>query len=119
MHSTTMLVGSPLDHLGRLVHEDDPAAQLALATARLEAALAEAGHRPADLTELRVSTTDRSALDPVLDVLTERLTVLYAAPRIDVVRVACLSVPGQLVTLETVLHTSAPIQSPDQTKERA
>lgn len=102
-----MFIGSPLDHLGRLVHEDDPAAQLALATARLEAALAGADRRPADLTELRVITTDHGAIADVLDVLTERLAATGAAPAVQVVAVARLAVPGQLVTLETVLHTTA------------
>ena len=104
--ATTMLIGSPLDDLGRLVHEDDPAAQLALATARLEAALADAGHRPPALTELRVVTTDPDVLAEVLDVLTERLEATDAAPTVEVVAVARLAVPGQLVTLETVLTTT-------------
>lgn len=103
---TTSLTGSPLDDRGRLLHEDDPAAQMALATARLEAALAAAGHRPAELTGLRVMTTDARTVAGVLDVLTERLDDVYAAPLVEVVHVARLAVPGQLVTLETVLHTS-------------
>lgn len=108
---TTLLTGSPLDHLGRLVHEDDPAAQLALATAQLEAALAAVGRRACGLTELRVVTTDPAAMADVLDVLIERLDCLYAAPVVQVVPVARLAVPGQLVTLETVL--------PSTTKEPA
>ena len=103
---TTLLTGSPLDHLGRLVHEDDPAAQLALATSRLEAALAEIGRRPCQLSELRVVTTDPAALAGVLDVLIERLDDVYAAPSVQLVPVAGLAVPGQLVALETVLPTT-------------
>jgi enamine deaminase RidA (YjgF/YER057c/UK114 family) len=104
MH-TVMFTGSPLDGLGRLVHEDDPAAQMALATAQLELALAEAGRRPADLTGLRVMTTDPEIVTAVLDVLTERLDVVYAAPLVEVVTVTRLAVPGQLLALETVLPT--------------
>lgn len=112
MH-TVMFTGSPLDGLGRLVHEDDPAAQMALATARLELALAEAGRRPADLTGLRVMTTDPETVTAVLDVLTERLDVVYAAPLVEVVTVTRLAVPGQLLALETVLPTH---HSPEGTR---
>ena len=106
MHRTTQLTGSPLDDVGRLLHEDDPAAQLALAMSRLEAALAAVGRRVCQLDELRVLTTDPAALADVLDVLTERLDELFAAPAVQLVPVAGLAVPGQLVTLETVLRTS-------------
>lgn len=111
MPQLAVFVGSPLDHLGRLVHEDDPAAQLALATARLETALGDAAHRVADLTELRVLTTDPAALADVLDVLTERLTALRAAPSVRLVPVARLSTTGQLVTLETTLSTTTTEES--------
>lgn len=103
---TTLLTGSPLDDLGRLVHEDDAAAQLALATVALEAAVTARGRRMCQLDELRVLTTDPAALADVLDVLTDRLDVLFAAPTVSIVPVARLAVPGQLVTLATVLRTS-------------
>ncbi len=102
-----MLIGSPLDSRGCLHHPDDPAAQLLLAWTRLAAALADAGLRPADLTELRVITADVAALAGVLEVLTDRLEETFAAPRVDVVAVARLGAPGQLVTLETVLHATS------------
>lgn len=114
---TGPLTGSPLDDRGRLLHEDDPAAQMALATARLEAALAAAGHRPAELTGLRVMTTDARIVAGVLDVLTERLDDVYAAPLVEVVPVARLAVPGQLVTLETVLPSRSPEHSPAHSPE--
>lgn len=104
----TLISGSPLDDRGRLVHEDDPAAQLALAIARLEAALAATGHRNADLTGLRMLTTDRAAMAGVTDVLTERLAATGADTNVDVVEVAALAVPGQLVALETVLDLHSP-----------
>ena len=105
---TTLLTGSPLGAQGRLVHEDDAAAPHAQAPGVLEAARAAAGRRMCQLDELRVLTTDPAALVDVLDVLTERLDVLFAAPTISVVPVARLAVPGQLVTLATVLRTKEP-----------
>lgn len=107
-HTLILLTGSPLDDRGRLLHDDDPAAQLALAIARLEAEIDAAGHDPADLTGLRVFTTDLAAITDVTDVLTERLAATGAHPVIDLVAVAALAVPGQLVALETVLGPTTP-----------
>ncbi len=89
----------PLDDRGRLVHEDDTAAQVALALARLEAALAASGLGPGDLVELYVRTTDRAALDEVYDVLTERLDATGSEPRITVTEVDDLGTPGLFVVL--------------------
>ena len=62
----------PLDALGRLVHADDPAAQLALALANLEDALTDAGLVPAELVEVTVHATDVEAVLAVHDTLTLR-----------------------------------------------
>ncbi len=103
MH-TFPAVGS-VDGAGLLVHEDDAAAQLALSTARLEAALAAAGLALSELRSLRVLTTDRHELDRVLDVLTERLEALGIDPVVSVEVVDRLSVPGMVVAL---LATAGP-----------
>lgn len=92
-----------VDDAGRLVHEDDAAAQLALSLARLEAAVAAAGRTAADVASVRVLTTDRAVLDEVYDVLTERLDEVEAAPAITVADVPALAVPGMLVALEAEL----------------
>ena len=89
----------PLDEQGRLVHEDDAAAQLALAVSRLEASLATSGRTLADLAELRVTTTDPAAIEGVYDVLTERLEATGARPEVRVSPTDSLSLPGMLVTL--------------------
>lgn len=89
----------PLDEQGRLVHEDDVAAQLALAVSRLEASLVASGRTLADLAELRVSTTDPAAIEGVYDVLTERLEATAATPDVRVDPTDALAVPGMLVTL--------------------
>lgn len=90
----------PLDHRGRLMHADDPAAQLALALAGVEAVVTDAGLAPADLAQLRVSATDLAAVLAVLDTLTDRLAEVGATPAVTVVGVAELPVPGMLVALD-------------------
>jgi hypothetical protein len=96
-------VQASVDDLGRLLHEDDVVAQLALATTRLEAALAELGRTPAGLAEIEVRTTDRIALLGVLDVLTDRLAATGARPHTRIREVDRLDRPGQLVSLAATL----------------
>jgi enamine deaminase RidA (YjgF/YER057c/UK114 family) len=98
----TVAAQGPLDSLGRLVHEDDPAAQLALALANVEAVLAAAGMGPADLAQLRVYTTDMDATLGVWDTLTERFGEVGASPPTTLVGVCELPVPGMTVSLEAV-----------------
>lgn len=100
---TTIPEHGPVDELGRLLHEDDYPAQLALALARLEATLARTGRSPRDLVELRVTTTDRHAFSAAADVLEERLAVVHARPVTTVVEVAELPPPGTLVALGATL----------------
>ena len=90
----------PLDERGRLVHAEDPAAQLALALAGVEATVTAAGLHPRDLAQLRVSATDLPALLSVLDTLTDRLAEVGAHPALSVVGVAALPVDGMLVALD-------------------
>ncbi|KGN41674.1 Rid family hydrolase [Knoellia aerolata] len=89
-----------LDDRGQLVHAEDPAAQLALALALVEATVVGAGLQPADLAQLRVSATDLAAVLDVLDVLTDRLDEVGATPALSVVGVCALPVDGMLVALD-------------------
>ena len=91
--------GLPVDERGRLLHEDDPAAQLALAVVRLEEALAGDGHGLADLERVLLLTPDPARVDGVRDVLAERLAEVAATPYVDVVT-ATLPEPGMLVAVE-------------------
>ena len=50
----TIAAQGPLDDQGRLVHDDDPAAQLALALANVAAVLDAAGMAWRDVVQLRV-----------------------------------------------------------------
>ena len=90
----------PLDETGRLVHEDDPAAQLALALANLANRLTAAGLTWADLRTLQVRTTDVAELLGVYDTLTEHLTAMGSTPGTSVVEVPGLPVPGMTVALD-------------------
>jgi enamine deaminase RidA (YjgF/YER057c/UK114 family) len=105
-HVTLLPESGPYDDRGRLVHEDDAAAQLALSMVGLEEAVAEAGHLVADVRRILIRTVDVRVLDDVVDVLTERLEQLGTHPEIEVVSVSDLGVPGALVTLQAILTTS-------------
>lgn len=98
----TVAAQGPLDAVGRLVHEDDPAAQLALALANVEAVLAAAGMAPADLAQLRVYTTDMATTLGVWDTVVERFAEVGASPPTTLVGVTALPVPGMTVSLEAV-----------------
>ena len=118
----TIPATGPVDDLGLLVHEDDAAAQLALAMAHLEAAVRVADHDLTDLAAIRVVTVDRAATDGVLDVLSERLADLGLAPAVDVIDIDRLPLPGMLLTLEADLAppTSSGLDEeiPPQKEER-
>ena len=106
------LLTGPLDDRGRLLHEDDAAAQLALAVARLEGGLAAEGRDPAELTGLLVLTTDRADALDVLDELVERLDALGIAPALAVEEVEHLPVPGMLLALQPALQPALTPQPP-------
>jgi enamine deaminase RidA (YjgF/YER057c/UK114 family) len=89
-----------VDERGELLHEDDPAAQLALALANVEALLAAGGMDLGDVLRLTVHTVDVDAVLAHLDVLTERLAPAGATPPLTLLGVARLAVPGMLVALE-------------------
>ncbi|MDN4171434.1 PIG-L family deacetylase [Nocardioides sp. SOB77] len=97
---TGAFTATPVDDAGRLLHAEDPAAQLALALARLEDDLDRAGRDPADLASLTVRTTDPAAAEGVLDVLAERLAATGAAPYVAVRAVPALDLRGMLVALD-------------------
>lgn len=92
----------PLGSDGRLLHEDDDAAQLALALANVEAQLAAMRLGPDDLAELHVRTTDRARFDTVRDVLTERLGATSSTPLMTVSEVDGFVVHGMTVSLDAV-----------------
>ncbi|MCK8475859.1 RidA family protein [Microbacterium aurugineum] len=85
---------------GHPEHENDIAAQLALAADNLEAVLSEAGMTLANLIRLNVYTTDVDALFPHYGVLAGRLGAAGVAPTTTMLGVTRLAIPGQMVELE-------------------
>ncbi len=90
----------PVDETGMLLHEDDPAAQIALAVENLEAVLAGAGMDLADVFRLTVYAVDVDAVLAHFGVLGERLGRAGATPPMTLVGVARLALPGMLVEIE-------------------
>lgn len=85
---------------GRPKHEDDVAAQLALAVDNLEAVLDAAGMSLANLVRLNVYSTDIDELFPHYGVLAARLGAAGVAPTTTMLGVTRLAIPGQKVELE-------------------
>jgi enamine deaminase RidA (YjgF/YER057c/UK114 family) len=98
----TVAAQGPVDETGSLLHEDDPAAHLALAFANLEAVLAAAGLGLSDVLRLTVHAVDVEAVLGAYDVVTERLALAGATPPLTLVGVARLALPGMVVQLEAV-----------------
>lgn len=107
-HSDTVTIAAqgPVDEHGRLLHEDDPAAQLALALANVAAVLHADGLEWRDLSRLRVQTTDLEQLLGVYDTLTEHLASVGATPETRVVEVPQLPLSGMTVTIDAVVEHS-------------
>ncbi|MCS4593855.1 RidA family protein [Brevibacterium sediminis] len=85
---------------GRPQHDGDIEAQLSLATANLEAVLAEAGMSLSNLVRLNVYTTDVDALFPHYGLLAGKLGSAGAAPTTTMLGVTRLAIPGQMIELE-------------------
>ena len=96
----TMSGQGPVDDTGALLHEDDPAAQIALAVENVETVLAAAGMDLSDVLRLTVYATDVDAVLAHFEVLTERLARVGATPPMSLLGVARLALPGMLVELE-------------------
>ncbi len=90
----------PVDETGALLHEDDPAAQLALAVENVETLLETAGMDLTDVLRLTVYAADVDAVLAHFGVLAERLARVGATPPMTLVGVARLALPGMLVELE-------------------
>ena len=90
----------PVDAAGALLHEDDPAAQLALTVANVESVLAPAGMDWADVLRLTVYAVDVDAVLAAWDVLGERLAAAGATPPTTLLGVSRLAIPGMAVELQ-------------------
>lgn len=98
----TVAAQGPLDADGLLVHEDDPAAQLALTLANVAAVLVDAEMTWTDVAQIRVYTTDLDALLGVYDTLVDHLGSVGARPPTTLVEVSRLPVRGQTVSIDAL-----------------
>lgn len=96
----TIAAQGPLDAQGRLMHDGDAAAQLALTLANIAQVLALAGMDWPDVVQLRVYTTDLARLLEVYDTLVEHLGEVGARPPSTILEVSRLLVPGMTVTID-------------------
>jgi len=96
----TIAAQGPLDGQGRLLHEGDPAAQLALTLANVAQVLLMADMDWADVVQLRVYTTDLQRLLEVYDTLVEHFGEVGVGPPSTIVEVSRLLVPGMTVTID-------------------
>jgi len=92
----------PLDASGRLMHEGDPAAQLALAFANVAAVVRAAGLTVADIAQLRIYVTDVTAVLSVYEALVDELAAEDARPPATLVEVSRLAVPGMAVEIDAL-----------------
>ena len=98
----TIAAQGPLDVHGRLLHEGDAPAQLALTLANIAEVLALAGMDWCDVVQLRVYTTDLGVLMDSYDTLVDHLGEEGARPPTTVVEVSRLLVPGMTVTIDAL-----------------
>lgn len=90
----------PVDEEGRLLHEGDAAAQIALAMTNVEAVLAAGGMDLRDVLRLTIYAADMDAILASYGVVVERLAVSGATPPASLVGVSRLAIPGMLVEIE-------------------
>ncbi len=89
-----------IDEHGRLLHEGDVAAQMALAVAGVEDLLARGGMDLGDVTRLVVYVTDIDAALAAYGSLVERLVAAGATPPATIVEVRRLAIPGMAVEID-------------------
>lgn len=97
----------PVDALGRLLHEGDMAAQLALALENLTDVVRAAGMTLTDLASLRIHTTDIGSLLDVYFVVSEHLAERSATPPISIIEVSRLAIPAMDIEIEGLAVRSA------------
>ena len=92
----------PIDENGRLLHLDDPVAQLLLSLANVGAVLERGGLGWPDVAHLRVYSTDLDALLDCYDAVIEHLEGLDARPPTTFLEVRRLPLRGMTVCLDAL-----------------
>ena len=90
----------PVDAEGRLMHEGDTVAQVALALDNLTAVIVAAGMTLADLVHLRVQTTSLAALVDAQFVVCEHLAEHAVTTPVTTIEVSGLAIAGMEVELD-------------------
>ncbi|MGY2874464.1 enamine deaminase RidA (YjgF/YER057c/UK114 family) [Marmoricola sp. URHA0025 HA25] len=92
----------PFDEHGRLLHLDDPVAQLLLTLANVGAVLAAGGLGWPDVAQLRVCSTDLDVLLDCYDAAVEHLADFDARPPTTFLEVRRLPVRGMTVCIDAL-----------------
>lgn len=101
----------PVDARGRLLHEGDIAAQLALALANLTEVVLAAGMTLTDLAYLRFHTTDITSLLEVYFVVSEHLAEAGATPPVSIVEISRLAIRGMDLEIDGLaVRTARPTE---------
>ena len=101
----------PVDAKGRLLHEGDAVAQVALALDNLTAVVLDAGMTLADLAHLRVHTTSLAALLDAQFVVQEHLGEHAVTTPVTAIEVSGLSIAGMEVEIDGLaVHTDHPTE---------
>jgi enamine deaminase RidA (YjgF/YER057c/UK114 family) len=90
----------PVDAQGRLLHEGDTVAQVALALDNLTDVVLAARMTLADVVHLRIHTTSRAALLDALFVVNEHLAAEGATTPLTVIEVSGLALAGMEVEID-------------------
>ena len=100
--STILAIGGqrPVDSEGRLMHEGDAIAQVALALDNLTAVVLAAGMTLADLAHLRIHATSRASLLDAQFVVREHLVEHAVTTPITTVEVSGLAIAGMEVEID-------------------
>ncbi len=101
VHAIVTIGGQrPVDTQGRLLHEGDLAAQLALTLDNVTEVVLQAGLQLTDLAHLRVYTTDIVALLDVAFVVAEHLAAHGATTPVTTIEVSSLAIAGMQVEID-------------------
>lgn len=98
----------PVNAEGRLLHEGDVAAQLALTLDNVTDVVRQAGMEITDLAHLRIHTTDIVALLDVAFVVTEHLAAHGATTPVTTIEVSRLAVAGMAVEIDGLAVRTTP-----------
>lgn len=98
----------PVDADGRLLHEGDAAAQVALALDNLTEVVVAAGMTLADVAHLRIHATSRAALLDALFVTKEHLAAHGVTTPVTAIEVSGLAVAGMEVEIDAIAVRGGP-----------